>query len=118
LRVEASELFAAGTRQADVARMLGFSRQTVSRWHKTWASAGAEAFIAGSPRGPRRRLSDEDLARIGEALGQRPQAHGFPDDRWTCRQVGLVIVRLTGVSYHPAHVCRLIHKMNWPMSPR
>jgi transposase len=117
LRIRAGELFAAGSSQAEVARLLGVTRQTASRWHKTWAAGGTEALVAASRRGRPGRLSDADLARIGDALRQGPAAHVFQDGRWTCRQVALVIHRLTGVSYHPAHVCRLIHRMGWRVRP-
>lgn len=102
--------------QADVARALGVTRQTVSRWHALWSQAGA-AGLAPNRRGPRSRLSDADLRRVGAALRQGPQSYGFPDHRWSCRQVAWLVHRLTGVSYHPAHVCRLIHRNGWSTEP-
>jgi putative transposase len=106
-------MFQAGASQAEVARALAVSRQTASRWYAKWSAGGAEALEADTVGGRRSRLSDDDLARVERALRQGPRAHGFPEGRWTCRQVGLVIARLTGVSYHPSHVCRLIHRMRW-----
>jgi transposase len=117
LRRRAGGMFKSGATQADVARALGVSRQTASRWYAKWASGGARAIEAEAVGGRRPRLSDEDFARVGRALRQGPRAHGFPDERWTCRQVALVIARLTGVSYHPSHVCRLIHRRGWPLTP-
>ncbi len=110
-------MFQAGATQAEVARALAVSRQTASRWYAKWSAGGAEELDADTAGGRRPRLSDEDFARVERALRQGPRAHGFPDDRWTCRQVALVIARLTGVSYHPSHVCRLIHRMGWRVTP-
>src|SRR5215217_572847 len=36
------------------------------------------------------------------------QAHGFRGEVWTCERVAEVIRREFGVSYHPAHVSRLL----------
>jgi putative transposase len=76
-----------------------------------------EALHADVSVGRRRRISDEDLERVGRAIQQGPQSHGFPDERWTHRQVGLVIQRMTGVSYHPSHVGRIVRRMGWSLAP-
>jgi transposase len=115
-RPRAAAMFEAGVTQADIARAFGVTRQTVSRWHAAWRQAGA-AGLAPSRRGPRSRLTDTDLERVGAALARGPHAYGFPDRRWSCRQVTWLIAQLTGVSYHPAHVCRLIHRHGWSIEP-
>ena len=44
------------------------------------------------------------------ALVERgPEAYGFRGQIWTCKRVAEVIRRAFGVSYHPAHVSRLLH---------
>jgi transposase len=110
-------MFQADATQAEVARALGVSRQTASRWYAKWSAGGPHALEAEPVGGRRPRLNDEDFARVERALRLGPPAHGFPDDRWTCRQVALLIARLTGVSYHPSHVCWLIHRRGWRVTP-
>lgn len=44
-------------------------------------------------------------------MAQGAEAHGFRGDAWTCERVALVIRREFGVSYHPAHVSRLLKKL-------
>jgi transposase len=44
-------------------------------------------------------------------VAQGAQAHGFRGDAWTCERVAIVIRREFGVSYHPAHVSRLLKKL-------
>lgn len=120
-RRRAAALFEAGATQAEVARSLEVSRQTVSRWYAIWRNQGADAFGAGGRRGPRSRLTENDVRLIDAALRRGPQAHGFHDVRWTCRQVAWLIAQLTGISYHPAHVSRLIRRHGWdvdPLSPK
>ena len=116
-RQRAAQLFGEGVAQAEVTRTLGVSRQTVSRWHARWRAGGEAALAAVGARGPRSRLTDSDVMAVDAALRRGPDAYGFPEDHWTCRQVGWLIARVTGVSYHPAHVCRLIRRHGWTVKP-
>lgn len=43
-RREAARLFRQGVSQAEVARRLGVSRQSVSRWYADWSEGGASAL--------------------------------------------------------------------------
>jgi DNA invertase Pin-like site-specific DNA recombinase len=50
-RLRAGELFAAGVGQAEVARQLGVSRQSVQLWYQRWRAAGPDALRSqGSDR--------------------------------------------------------------------
>jgi transposase-like protein len=45
-------LFAAGVRQAEVARQLEVSAQAVSVWHARWQQGGTDALRSHGPSGP------------------------------------------------------------------
>lgn len=64
-------------------------------------------------RRERPRLSAEQRARLPELLAQgaAAPAHGFRGDVWTCERVAQVIRKEFGVSYHPAHVSRLVRAL-------
>jgi transposase len=110
VRLQAGALFAAGHTQAQVARQLGVARQLVSRWH----AGGLEALRCAGPTGQAPRLSDQQLAAIDQALHQGARAHGFDTDHWTLARITTVIERLTGVTYHPGHVWKLLrHRLHW-----
>ena len=49
-RRRAAELFAAGVRQAEVARQLEVSAQAVSVWHARWQQGGTEAALRSRMR--------------------------------------------------------------------
>jgi transposase len=117
-RRQAARLFAQGLPQAEVARRLGVSRQSASRWHARWLKGG-RAELAGPGRwGRPSRLSDRDWRRVERALLQGAQAHGFDTDLWTLPRIAEVIWRLTGVSYHPGHVWWLLRRHRWsPQRP-
>jgi transposase len=104
-RRRAALLFAAGKRtQAEIARELDISRQSVSRWHEAWR-LHERHWIGGAGRAGRRpKLDEEHLRRVGQALRQGAQAHGFGTALWTLPRMAAVIERVTGAVYHPGHV--------------
>jgi transposase len=95
-RLRAAELFAAGVRQAEVARQLGVSAQAACVWHRRFTAGGPEALGSKGPSGPAPRLSDAQLATVEQALLDCAGAHGFVGELWTVARVALVIERLTG----------------------
>jgi transposase len=114
-RLQAARLFQQGLPQAEIARRLGVSRQTASRWHARWRTGG-RAGLAGSGRwGRPSRLSDRDWQRVEHALLAGAEAHGFDTDLWTLPRVAEVIWRLTGVAYHPGHVWWLLRRHHWSL---
>jgi transposase len=50
-RLQAAELFTRGMRPAAVARQLGVSKQSASRWHAAWTAGGPEALHSRGPSG-------------------------------------------------------------------
>jgi transposase len=113
-RLRAAELFAAGVRQAEVARQLEVSAQAVSVWHARWQQGGTDALRSHGPSGPTPRLSDAQLATVEQALLEGATAHGFAGELWTLGRIAIVIERLIGVQHHPAHVWALLrHRLGW-----
>jgi transposase len=117
-RLQAARLFEQDLSQAEIARRLGVSRQTASRWHASWRQGG-RAGLAGPGRwGRPSRLSEADCRRVERALLAGAVAQGFATDLWTLPRIAEVIWRLTGVSYHPGHVWWLLRRHGWsPQRP-
>src|SRR6266487_4429924 len=102
--------------QAEVARTLGVSRQTISRWHARWSGEGTASLRSRGAPGRTPRLSDAQLEQAEQALLEGAKAHGFDTDLWTLDRVAAVIWRLTGVGHHPAHVWRVLrHRLLIPL---
>jgi transposase len=78
-----AELFATGVRQAEVARQLGVSRQSVHLWYQRWRAAGPDALRSQGPTGPAPRLSDSQLRQVEQALVKGAGANGFAGELWT-----------------------------------
>jgi transposase len=113
-RLRAAELFAAGVRQAEIARQLKVSAQAVGVWHARWQEGGTDGLRSRGPSGPAPRLSDAQLATVEQALLDGAPASGFVGELWTLERITAVIQRLTGVCYHPAWVWALLrHRLGW-----
>ena len=110
-RLRAFELKERGWKQSEIAEALGVTEGAVSQWMKRAREQGAQALRHKPPPGAPSRLSDEQRARLPELLAQGAQAHGFRGEVWTCERVAVVIRREFGVSYHPAHVSRVVRAL-------
>ena len=113
-RKRAARMFERGVSQAEVARALEVSRQSVSRWYADWQAGGTKALKGAGRAGRLPRLTKAQLGRIDRALRKGPRAHGFNTDLWTLDRVATVIEAETGVRYHPGHVWKLLRdKLGW-----
>jgi transposase len=61
------------------------------------------------------RLSEDQRAQLPELLAQGAQAYGFRGEVWTCERVATVIRKEFGVSYHPAHVSRVVRALEFSL---
>ena len=111
-RLQAAALFAQGLSNAEIGRRLNVSRQSVSGWYQTWKEHGDEGLKVQLP-GPSCRLSEAQQEQVLQALLQGPTAHGYETPLWTLERIAQLIVKLTGVSYHPGHVWYLLKNLDW-----
>lgn len=112
-RFRAWELHQKGWKQREIAKALGVTEGAVSQWLKRAREGGVEALRTRKPTGAPPRLTPEQRAQIPELLKRGPEAFGFRGDIWTCGRVAEVIRREFGVSYHPAHVSRILRDCGW-----
>jgi transposase len=114
-RLRAFELKEQGWKQTDIANALGVTEGAVSQWMKRAQEEGVEGLRHKPPPGATPRLSDQERARLPEILEQGASAHGFRGEVWTCERVAIVIRREFGVSYHPAHVSRIVRGLGFSL---
>jgi len=107
-------MFDRGARQVDVARELGVSAQTASRWYRAWCDGGRPALTGAGRAGRPSRLSDTQLRLVEKALLRGPRAHGYPTDMWTLDRVAGVIEKLTGVRYASTQTWTILRqRLGW-----
>jgi transposase len=107
-RLRAYELKQQGWKQTQIADALGVTEGAVSQWMKRAREEGVEGLRHKPPPGATPRLSNQERTKVPELLAQGAEAYGFRGDVWTCERVAIVIRKEFGVSYHPAHVSRLL----------
>jgi transposase len=56
-------------------------------------------------------LNDEQREQLRAALAKGAPAFGFIGDAWTTKRIATLIKELFGVSYHPAHVSRIVRAL-------
>ncbi len=109
----AARMLQAGKGVREVARLVGASPGSVSRWKKALEQGGMEALKAKPHPGRPPKLSEEQKQELAAILRQGPMAAGFPTDLWTLKRVAAVIERHFGVKYHPSHVWKVLRSMGW-----
>jgi transposase len=82
----------------------------VSTWLKRARAGGVEALKRHPPPGATPKLAAAQRAQLPALLAKGAESYGFIGDVWTTKRVAVVIRRVFGVSYHPAHVSRLVRQ--------
>ena len=95
------------------AQALGVSGAAVSRWLSAKESSGPDAWRSKIRGHKAARLTDEQRRLIPELLSHGAEAYGFRGQLWTCARVAEVIRDEFSVSYHKAHVSRLLKALKW-----
>jgi transposase len=113
-RMRAADLFERGVIPAEVARQVGVSHQIVSDWRNAWRRSGRDGLRGAGRAGRLPKLSRDQLVQVESELLKGAEANGYPNDVWTLQRVAAVIERVSGVSYHPAHVWSILrHELRW-----
>ena len=110
-RREGMRLLGRGVKQADIARRLEVSRQTVSSWAKA-RQAAPKAWrnkSLGRPGG----LTDAERRRLSRLLMDGAVAAGFPTELWTLKRVAALIEKKFGRSYSTVHAWRLLKALGF-----
>src|SRR5262245_3085312 len=118
-RLAAGRLLRAGRRsQAEVAREVGVSRASVTRWRQRLAGGGLRALRRRRAPGRASRLTAAQWRRVGRVLDRGALAAGFETEQWTLRRVAAVVERTFGVRYHPRSLGRALRPRGFsPQQP-
>lgn len=112
-RIEAGRLLEKGVAQAQIARDLGVSRQSVSRWAAAQQTVGPSGLRATGYRGRRPGLTEAELERLEKILVAGPEALGYTTSLWTLKRVRAVIEETFGRVYSTSNVWCLLQRLHW-----
>ena len=97
----------------EVARQIGCSPMSVSRWQAEVRARGPDALRPKPAPGRPPRITARERAKLLRLLLKGATTHGFSTDLWTLPRVVAVIARTFGVRYHPAHVWKILRGAGW-----
>lgn len=113
-RLEAARLLRAKRlSQAEIARELGVSRASVTRWKHQLEGKGLRGLRQHRSSGRPPSLTKAQWRQLVRILRRGARAAGFETEQWTRRRIALVIKREFGVSYHPFSVSRALRHHGW-----
>ena len=107
-RLRAWELYQQGWKQKDIAAALGVTQGAVSQWVKRGRDGGVSGLRRRTAPGSTPRLNNEQREQLRAALAKGAPAFGFVGEVWTTKRIAALIKDLFGVSYHRAHVSRIM----------
>lgn len=110
-RHKAARLLWRGMAQAEVARRVGVSRQSVSVW--AHALAKDQQAWRCKPLGVPPALGAAERKRLGKLLLQGAIANGFATELWTLQRIAAVIERAFGVAYCKTNVWLLLKALGF-----
>ena len=96
-----------------VARMVGAAKSAVWQWRETARRQGPAGLAPKPTPGRPSKLTARQRAQLPRVLARGARAHGYANDLWTTARVATVITRRFRVTYHPAHVGRLLAAYGW-----
>lgn len=99
--------------QAAIARELGVSRMTVTRWKQVLDRSGVRGLRRRRIPGRPSRLSPAHWRQLRRILRQGACRAGFETERWTLPRIARVIRRTFGVQYHPRSLGRALRAHGW-----
>jgi transposase len=102
-----------GMKPAKVAKTIGTSRASVTRWRQAHEKGGPKALAARPHPGRPPRLTAAQRRRLAKLLLRGARKHGYSTDLWTLDRVAEVIAANFGVEYHPGHVWYVLRSMRW-----
>ena len=99
--------------QAEVARRVGVTRTSVSRWEKLRQDGGIEALRRPKRFGRPRRLTDAQCAQLIEQLKAGALSAGFGTELWTLPRIRTLILQRFAVTLTEPSVWRLLRALGW-----
>jgi transposase len=107
-RLRAIALLEQGLSPHEVAERLGVDRRSVRRWKQAYRRQGVAGLRARPTPGRPPKLTVRQRRTLVRWILRGPEAFGYRTALWTCRRIADLIRQRFGVTYHPAHIGRLL----------
>jgi transposase len=114
-RLQAVVLNAEGRTSGELAAVLNAPRSKISQWLARYQAEGIDGLLEGCRSGRPPQLSAEQHRRLRDILDSGPLAYGLASGVWTSPMVAWVIEEEFGATYHPGHVRKLLHSLDFSL---
>jgi transposase len=112
-RLHAIALNMEGKTAPQIADLLKVHRTKVSTWLRNWQKYGMDGILEGHRSGRPPAMANDQRQRLADILDSGPVAYGFSSGVWTSPMVARVIEEEFSITYHPAHVSRILHDIGF-----
>jgi len=112
-RLHAIVLNMEGKTAPEIADILKVHRSKVSIWLRNWKENGMDGILEGHRSGRPPVISAAQRQELADILDSGPVAYGFTSGVWTSPMVARIIKEEFAVTYHPAHVSRILHDIGF-----
>jgi transposase len=112
-RRHALRLLDKGLSLNEVGRLIGCAASSVMRWRNMRRRGGEKGLKVRSSPGRPHKLSLVQCRLLLKILLEGALASGYPTQLWTTARISEVIRKRFRVKYHPDHVGRLMHRLDW-----
>lgn len=102
-----------GKAAPEIADILKVHRSKVSIWLHNWQQNGMEGVLEGHRSGRPSAITNDQREKLADILDSGPVAYGFSTGVWTSPMVARVIEDEFSITYHPAHVSRILHELGF-----
>lgn len=94
------------------AKLMGLSRDTVSRWVKRFNKEGFAGLYDRPRPGGKPKV---DQQKITEILETHPQKLGYNIEGWTAKVLHVHILKTFNVKYHPNYIYQLVDRLGYSL---
>lgn len=112
-RLHAVALNMEGKAAPEIADILKVHRSKVSIWLRNWQQIGMEGVLEGHRSGRPPSITNDQREKLADILDSGPVAYGFTTGIWTSPMVARVIEDEFSITYHSAHVSRMLHELGF-----
>ncbi len=112
-RLRAVLLNADGYTSGQLARLLKAPRSKVSQWLSHYAAHGVDGLLEGYRAGRPPGLTEGQWMKLADIIESGPVAYGLDSGIWTSPMIARLIQQEFDITYHPGHVRKLLHAMDF-----
>ena len=112
-RRRALELLGKGMGPLEIAEKLDCSLSSVYYWNDLRKKKGDQALKPKPVPGRPEKLTGRQRRSLTKVLLRGALKNGYSTDLWTLKRISEVIDKRFAVSYHPAHVWKILNELGW-----